>query len=128
MSTAIVWFRRDLRLADNPALAAAAKAHERVACVYIHAPGEEAPWAPGAASRWWLHHSLRALDGSLRKRGASLHLRLGPSREALDALLHDTDAEAVYWNRLYEPAMIRRDRAVQRHLRRFGIDSHSFNA
>ncbi|HSN01032.1 MAG TPA: deoxyribodipyrimidine photo-lyase, partial [Rudaea sp.] len=67
MSTAIVWFRRDLRLEDNPALDAALRAHDRVACVYIHAPTEEAPWAPGAASRWWLHHSLSALDGQLRR-------------------------------------------------------------
>ena len=46
MTVAIVWFRRDFRLADNPALAAALKAHDRVLLVYIEAPGEEAPWRP----------------------------------------------------------------------------------
>jgi len=61
MSTAIVWFRRDLRLADNPALTAALRMHDAVLPVYVHAPEEEAPWQPGAASRWWLHHSLTAL-------------------------------------------------------------------
>ena len=54
MTTAIVWFRRDLRLADNPALVAAAEAYDKVIPLYIHAPEEEGEWAPGAASRWAL--------------------------------------------------------------------------
>ena len=63
--TAILWLRRDLRLADNPALAAALARCERVVPVYIHAPDEEAPWEPGGAARWWLHHSLTALAADL---------------------------------------------------------------
>lgn len=128
MSTGIVWFRRDLRLDDNPALSAATKTHDRVVCAYIHAPAEEAPWAPGAASNWWLHHSLQALDVALRRRGGALHLRRGPTTPALDALLRQIGAEAVYWNRLYEPAVIRRDEAVERHLRGRGVAARSFNA
>ena len=65
-ATTLVWFRRDLRLADNPALRQAASAGGQVVAVYVHAPDEEAPWSPGAASRWWLHHSLAALDADLR--------------------------------------------------------------
>ena len=57
-TTAIVWFRRDLRLADNPALSAATLAAQRVIALYVHSPEEEAEWRPGAASNWWLHHSL----------------------------------------------------------------------
>ena len=87
MKTALIWFRRDLRLADNPALIAALEAYERVVPVYIHAPDEEAPWTPGAASRWWLHHSLSALDAALRERGASVQIVFGPSLAALRALL-----------------------------------------
>jgi deoxyribodipyrimidine photo-lyase len=128
MSTAIVWFRRDLRLADNPALAAALKTHDAIVCAYVHAPDEEAPWAPGAASRWWLHHSLQALDADLGRRGARLHLRVGPAITALDALVRESSADAVYWNRLYEPALARRDRAVQRHLEGAGVDVQTFNA
>ncbi|HET8941441.1 MAG TPA: deoxyribodipyrimidine photo-lyase, partial [Rudaea sp.] len=90
MNCAIVWLRRDLRLEDNPALDAAVRAHGQIACVYIHAPDEEAPWQPGAASRWWLHHSLAALDADLRKRGARLHVRCGPTQLALDTLIHET--------------------------------------
>ena len=86
MSRAIVWFRRDLRLADNPALAAALNAHATVLPVYVHAPDEEAPWQPGAASRWWLHHSLTSLDADLRARGAALHVRRGETLAALRAL------------------------------------------
>jgi len=116
MSTAIVWFRRDLRLADNPALTAAAKAHDTVLAVYVHAPEEDGEWAPGAASRWWLHHSLKALDASLDRLGGRLHVMRGPSLDALRALIAATDAEAVYFNRLYEPRAIRRDKALRKAL------------
>src|SRR3954466_12256574 len=101
MSTAVVWFRRDLRLQDNPALDAALRAHERVVCAYIHAPHEEIPWQPGAASRWWLHRSLHALGVQLERRGARLILRRGDTCAELLALLRASGADAVYWNRLY---------------------------
>ena len=128
MSTAIVWFRRDLRLEDNPALDAALRAHDRIACVYIHAPVEEVPWAPGAASRWWLHHSLSALDGQLRRRGAALTVWRGPTAAALHRAVEAAGALAVYWNRLYEPAIQKRDMGIEQELRGRGIDTHSFNA
>ena len=128
MSVALVWFRRDLRLADNPALAAALKAHDEVLPVYIDAPDEEAPWQPGAASRWWLHHSLTSLDAGLRKRGAPLHVRRGKSLATLRALIEATGASAVYWNRLYEPAMVARDAKIKEALRADGIDAQSSNA
>ena len=123
MSRAIVWFRRDLRLADNPALAAALNAHATVLPVYVHAPDEEAPWQPGAASRWWLHHSLTSLDADLRARGAALHLRRGETLAALRALVAESGASAVYWNRLYEPALVARDSRIKEALRVDGIDA-----
>ena len=128
MTTAIVWFRRDLRLVDNPALHAALSAHDNLVCVYIHAPEEEAPWAPGAASRWWLHHSLAALGEALEQRGTSLHIVRGPTQAALDALQRQTGAGAIFWNRLYEPALIARDNTIKARLREQGCDAHSFNA
>ena len=75
VSVALVWFRRDLRLQDNPALQAALEAGHDVVPVYIHAPHEEGDWAPGAASNAWRHRSLAALDGDLRARSSSLVLR-----------------------------------------------------
>ncbi len=128
MSVAVVWFRRDLRLADNPALAAALKSHERIVPVYVDARDDEAPWQPGAASRWWLHHSLKALDADLRKRGARLHVQRGETLAVLRALIADTGASAVYWNRLYEPTLVARDARIKEALHDRGIEAHSFNA
>ena len=82
----LVWFRQDLRLEDNPALAAALKTGRPLIAVYIHAPGEEADWQPGGASKWWLHHALKALDGQLRKHGSSLVFRVGASLENLQEI------------------------------------------
>jgi deoxyribodipyrimidine photo-lyase len=126
--TTLVWFRRDLRLADNPALAAACEGDGRVVPAYIHAPEEEGDWPPGAASRWWLHHSLERLTDSLRKHGAALHLRLGPSADALLSLARETGARRVVWNRLYEPAIADRDARVAHELRAAGLEVETFNA
>ena len=128
MTTAIVWFRRDLRLADNPALHAALQAHDRVLPVYIYAPDEEGAWAPGAAGRWWLHHSLSALQVDLHARHGELHLRAGDSLATLRALVDASDAKAVYWNRLYDPLIIERDKAVKAALIERGVEAHSCNA
>lgn len=126
--TAIVWLRRDLRIADNPALAFAAQHADRVLVAWIHAPDEEAPWQPGAASNWWLHHSLMALSDDLKAAGSKLVVRSGPSLEALRQLIQECDAEMVLWNRLYEPAVIARDKQVKAALKDDGIEARSFNA
>lgn len=118
----LMWFRRDLRLADNPALAAALATGRPVVPVFIWCPEEEGAWKPGAASRWWLHHSLVALDDSLRQRGARLVVRTGPSLAALQDLMRETGATEVYWNRLYEPLLIARDTAVKA-----ALPAQSFN-
>lgn len=128
MTIGVVWFRRDLRLADNPALTAALQTHEQVICVYVHAPDEEAPWQPGAASRWWLHHSLTALDQQLRKRGSKLLVMVGDTLQCLRQLCASYAGAAVYWNRLYEPAVIKRDQRIKEALREDGIDAHSYKA
>jgi deoxyribodipyrimidine photo-lyase len=125
--TTIVWFRRDLRLSDNPALNAAAL-RGAIVPVFIWSPDEEAPWQPGAASRWWLHHSLAALRDELTKLGVPLVIRSGPSLETLRALVRETKATGVYWNRLYEPAVITRDSEVKKALRDAdGLDVRSYN-
>lgn len=125
---AILWFRRDLRLADNPALASALRECQQVVPVYIDAPDEEAPWQPGAASRWWLHESLRALSGRIEARGSRLIIRRGHSLGVLRALIANTGATHCYWNRLYEPAAMARDRAIKQVLRGQGVHCQSHNA
>jgi len=127
-ATALVWLRRDLRLEDNPALCQAAREFARVVPVLVLAPGEESPWEPGAASRWWLHRSLESLDADLRRRGSALVIRRGPTIEALCRLVEETGAEAVYWNRLYEPALIDQSQRVHDALRTRGVRTRSFNA
>src|SRR5579871_2554813 len=94
----LVWFRRDLRLADHEALEQAAATGGPVIPVFIWPPEEEGPWAPGAASRWWLHYSLAALQQSLEGLGSRLIIRCGPTQEALAALQRETGARAVYSN------------------------------
>jgi deoxyribodipyrimidine photo-lyase len=121
----IVWFRQDLRLQDNPALAAAVARGAPVVPVFILDDAGEGRWPMGAASRWWLHHSLAALDASLRERGSRLVLAHGESGAVLRELIAATGADAVFWNRRYEPAAIARDKALKAGL---GVEAMSFNA
>jgi deoxyribodipyrimidine photo-lyase len=122
----VVWFRNDLRLADNPALIAAVARGGPVVPIFVWSPEEEGRWPPGAASRWWLHQSLGCLDADLRKRGSRLVIGRGPSLENLAQLLKATGADAVYWNRRYEPAIVDRDRHVEQSLRRAGVHVEAF--
>ncbi|MCR6662256.1 MAG: DNA photolyase family protein [Luteimonas sp.] len=127
MANAIVWFRNDLRLADNPALQAALDAGQAPICIYIHAPKEEGEWRPGAASDAWRPRSLAALDADLRKRGSRLRIFAGPSLDVLRSVAAVGDAEAVYWNRRYEPAIEQRDTRIKQALRGQGLHAASHN-
>jgi deoxyribodipyrimidine photo-lyase len=124
----LVWFRRDLRLADNPALHAAIERGGPVIPIYVWSPEEEGAWAPGSASRWWLHQSLSALDARLRSKGSRLILRYGQSPSVLHALVQESQAEAVVWNRCYESAVMARDAEIKAALKAQGIRVTSFNA
>jgi deoxyribodipyrimidine photo-lyase len=125
---AVLWFRLDLRLADNPALHAAIERAGVVVPVFIWSPEEEVPWSPGSASKWWLHQSLATLDASLREAGSRLLIRHGPALETLRSLVKETGATAVFWNRRYEPDIIARDKTIKETLRVEGIEAESFNA
>ena len=83
---------------------------------------------PGAASRWWLHRSLRALDGDLRAAGAGLVLRRGPEAAAVEGLVRETGARAVFWNRRPEPGAAAGDAAIETALARAGVEVRTFNA
>jgi deoxyribodipyrimidine photo-lyase len=107
--TTILWFRRDLRLEDNPALAAALARGGPVLPVYVRDQAEGGARAPGGASNWWLHGSLEALDESLRRRGSRLILRSGPAEQVIGALAHEVGASGVVWSRCHEPWADRRD-------------------
>ncbi|GAC1348116.1 MAG: deoxyribodipyrimidine photo-lyase [Acetobacteraceae bacterium] len=100
---AIVWFRQDLRLADQDALDGAVGSGWPVLAVYVLDEDGPGGWALGGASRWWLHHSLAALAAGLRERGGRLVLRRGPAVATLVALMAETGAAALHAGRMHEP-------------------------
>jgi len=122
--SALVWFRRDLRLSDNPALRRAVDENETIIPVFIH-DDDEGEWTHGAASRWWLHHSLAALDQALRSKGSRLVVRRGEPLAVLRELAGDTGADSVYWNRMYDPHVVQRDTVVKEGLAEAGIRARS---
>jgi deoxyribodipyrimidine photo-lyase len=127
-SPSIVWFRDDLRLADNPALRAALDRDEPVLGLYIL--DEESPGIRplGGASRWWLHHSLASLDERLRERGGELVLRRGPAGRVVREAVADAGATAVFWNRRYGGPEREIDTGLKAALRDDGVEVASFAA
>ncbi|HYC56707.1 MAG TPA: deoxyribodipyrimidine photo-lyase [Candidatus Binatia bacterium] len=128
MASALVWLRGDLRMADNPALDHACNEHDDVVPVFAWHARDGDAWALGTASRWWLSHSLRALDKSLRKAGNALVLLRGCAVTELPALAQKAGAKAVYWNRVYEPAAMAQEREVEAALQAAGVATRAFNA
>nr|AQM74411.1 blue-light photoreceptor [Artemisia annua] len=124
----IVWFRRDLRVEDNPALAAGVRAGQVIA-VYIWAPEEEGHYYPGRVSRWWLKQSLALLDSSLKNLGTSLVTkRSTDSVASLLEVVKSTGATQVLFNHLYDPLSLVRDHRMKEVLTNNGIAVRSFNA
>lgn len=123
----VVWFRDDQRLTDNPALEHAVATGHPVVCVYVHDPEPRATRPPGAAARWWLHESLRALDAALAAMGGGLLLLRGPERQVIEEFAVKTGAAAVCWNRRYSTAQRETDAAVKSALKARGISVPTFN-
>ncbi|QEW04337.1 cryptochrome/photolyase family protein [Microbacterium lushaniae] len=126
-SPSLVWFRDDLRLADNPALQAALERGGPVVGLYVL---EESPGIRplGGAARWWLHASLASLAGRLRERGSTLVLRRGEAAAVLPAVVAELEAGAVFWNRRYGGAERGIDAAIKAALREQGTEVASFSA
>lgn len=123
----IVWFRQDLRLADNPALRRAAQADAPLVALYIHEEVGDDHWLPRAAGRYWLHHALEILDNQLQKLGNRLILKRGDPLKVLPQLVKELSAETLLWNRRYEPAGAARDRAVEGKLAEMDVQVEKFN-
>ncbi|GJL66376.1 MAG: deoxyribodipyrimidine photo-lyase [Nitrospirales bacterium] len=124
---AIMWFRQDLRLKHNPALLSALQSRLPIVFVYIFSEDDHYPWSMGGASRWWLHQSLSALEAQLRERNHGLVIRQGNSLAALQALIQDTHATHVYWNRCYEPHRRSEDLQIREALRAIHVTTHEYN-
>ncbi len=124
---ALVWFRQDLRLSDNPALTAAIASGEPVIPVFCLDEAGDGNWPLGGAQRWWLHESLGALIAALEAIGSRLVLRHGASQRVIESLLEETGAGSVYWNRRYEAATIARDKLIKTALETRGVQATSYN-
>ncbi len=124
---AIVWFRDDLRVADNPALDAAARTGKPVVGLFVHDTISPGVRAPGAAQKWMLHHSLAALSDALGELGVPLVLRAGPASDIVPAFAGEAHASAIFWNRRYDQALIAVDSELKRDLTAAGVKATSFN-
>ncbi len=123
MKPVIYWVRRDLRLSDNAALRSACESGRPVIPVFIH---DEVVETHGAAPKFRLGEGVRHFAKTLEGVGSRLILRRGKALEVLEALIRDTGAEAVYWNRLYDPDSKARDVRVKSALKDAGLDVQSF--
>ena len=121
MTVSLVWLRDDLRVSDNPALAAALAAGERTAVLFVL--DDESPEIRpiGAASRWWLHHSLSELRMSIEALGGTLILRRGPARDVVPTVVAEVGAASVHWNRRYGSA-----REIDADLKKSLPNAHSY--
>ncbi len=127
MKKILVWFRKDLRIHDNPALWEAAQ-QGIVIPIFIWSEEEEREYATSAASNWWLHHSLLNLQKTLESKGLSLIVRRGNSLDELTAILEQTHATAVFYGERYEPSIVRRDQTIRKRLTENGIEVRSFQS
>ncbi len=118
MSIAIVWFRQDLRLSDNPALHAALERCEQIIPVFIDETSGNSGLLPGesSASHVWLHHSLHSLQQRLLEKGVTLIFRRGDALQCLQQLQQETGATHLFWNRRYDPVGIACDTVIKQQL------------
>ncbi|MEM9855468.1 MAG: deoxyribodipyrimidine photo-lyase, partial [Pseudomonadota bacterium] len=118
----IMWFRRDLRLTDNAALCAAARAGGPVIPVFVM---DECVQALGAAPAWRLGLGVETLAQALEEMGSALILRRGEALKVMQALVAETGAKEIHWSRAYDPASQHRDAAVKSWAKEQGIKAQS---
>lgn len=128
MSGTIVWLRDDLRVTDNPALAAAALRNEPVTVIFILDEVTAGIRPLGSATKWWLHHSLEALQDKISRLGGTLLLRQGSAPDILRTLIRETGATALYWNRRYGRPERDIDAGVKEYTKAAGLEAQSFQA
>jgi len=124
---AIVWFRNDLRLSDNPAVLRALRAGYYVLPVFIMETLAENQWPLGGASKWWLHHALADFSEQIAEKKGSLVLRQGDPVFVLQQLIAESGATALYYNQRYEPAGRANDANITEQLSAQGILVETFN-
>ena len=127
MTVSLVWFRDDLRVADNPALLAAAADGGAVALYVLDE--ESAGIRPlGGAAKWWLHHALVDLGVELARLGIPLLLRRGPGAGVVPAVAAELAVRSLYWNRRYGGPERAVDTAVKEWAGGAGVHAETFQA
>ncbi|MBL6664556.1 MAG: deoxyribodipyrimidine photo-lyase [Rickettsiales bacterium] len=125
MKKAICWFRNDLRLGDNEALNYAVKQNCEILFLYVLDESQEI----GAASKWFLHKALESLSADLKKRyGATLVVKKGNPQDILQNLCQKYQIDAIFYNRVYEPDVMKRDSNIKSDFKNQGLEVKSFNA
>jgi len=117
----LVWFRQDLALAGNPAWRAAIATGRPVVPVYLRSEDDDGDWPPGAASRWWLHHSLVALRKGIEAAGLALIVGVGRAAEVLPRLAAQIEGREIHWNDRAEPASRALENALEARFERDGV-------
>ncbi|MET0314468.1 MAG: deoxyribodipyrimidine photo-lyase [Hansschlegelia sp.] len=126
--SALVWFRDDLRLRDNPALHAALKSGLPVTALYVFDDVTPGPRALGGASRWWLAQSLKSLAADCATIGLPFAIRRGAADTAVVEAAEEAGAEAVFWSRRYSADLAEIDASVESLLSQRGVRVEAFNA
>ena len=127
MTPILVWFNRDLRISNHPALAAAAISGVPVIGCYIWDGECEHLWSLGSAGQWWLYHSLSTLDQQIRKRGGSLILRRGPIVKSLQSIVVEANAQAVFWSKRNAVIGQDSDEVIKSNLKAQGVTARIFS-
>ena len=124
----LVWFRKDLRLQDNPSLTAALEEGREIIPLFVWDKNEGGKWSPGSASRWWLHQALKSLNTDIEKLGGKLILAKGKAAELVPEIARAHGVQKVHYARSYDPAGIETQERVEESLDLAGISTSSFNA
>ncbi|MFT7530929.1 MAG: deoxyribodipyrimidine photo-lyase [Gammaproteobacteria bacterium] len=123
LSPIIVWLRRDFRIHDNRALAAAVSSGKPVLLIFIFDEHRSSKWFIGSASRCWLHNSLESFSRELNNK---VCLQKGDTDDVLKSLVRETGAQAVFWNKIYEPEYLAADSKTEQMLGAVGVETSQF--
>lgn len=116
----IMLFREDLRIQDNIALTSAVERGSKILCLFVD--DEKSLFARGSAQKWWLHHSLKALEHELQnKMGCPLNIKSGSTQEILHSVIAACQADQVFWSRRYAPHQTATDKELKASLEKIGV-------
>lgn len=121
----IIWLRNDLRLYDNEALNYAYENKHEVLFLYIFDQSSSI----GSASKWFLHQCLESFQSDIKKKyNADLIINSGNPQKILEEAVKKYDINSIIWNRVYEPAAIKRDAKIKEYFKQKNLDVKSFNS